>query len=307
MKKILVINYSQSGQLDEIIDNFLLPFEAALIDRIKIFPKKPYPFPWTSKEFFNTMPESVLEEKNELVPINFQSTDYDLVIVGYQPWYLSPSIPTTSLFHNEKFLLLLKDKPVVTIIGARNMWLNSQERIKEFIHNAGGSLVGNIPLIDKTNNTISAITILDWMLSGKKKRYLKIFPLPGISEKDIKSANVFGEIVFRAFSEKSYIGLQKKILDTGLIRIGTDVLFIELRGKKIFLKFASLIKRKGTTAGKRTFYVKLFKYYLLIAMFFVAPVVLPIYYLFVRPFQIASIKRKKQYFCGVKRKEKQNE
>lgn len=303
MKKILVINYSQSGQLDEIIDNFLLPFDETLIDRIKIFPKTPFPFPWTAKTFFDAMPESVLEDKSELEPINFQSTDYDLIIVGYQPWYLSPSIPTTALFHNQKFLSLIKDKPVVTIIGARNMWLNSQERIKEFIHNAGGILVGNIPLIDKTNNTISAVTILDWMLSGKKKKYLKIFPLPGVSDADIKSAKVFGEIVWRAFKDKSFNDIQKEIIKTGLIHIGTDVLFIEMRGKKIFLKFAALIKKKGITPEKRCFYVNLFKYYLLIVMFFVAPIVILVYNLLIRPFQNASIEQKKLYFCNIKRKE----
>lgn len=304
MKKILVINYSQSGQLDEIIDNFLIPFDESLIDRIKIFPQKPFPFPWTGKEFFDAMPESVLEEKTELEPINFQSADYDLIIVGYQPWYLSPSIPATALFNNQKFLSLLKDKPVVTIIGARNMWLNSQERIKEFINNAGGSLVSNIPLIDRNNNIISAFTILHWMLSGVKKRYLKIFPYPGISEKDVKGASLFGEIVYNTFKEKFYDGLQKKILDTKLISIGTDILFIELRAKKIFLKFAKLIKKKGTTKKKRAFYVRLFKYYLFIALFIIAPIVLIIYNIFIRPFQNASLKQKKQYFCDIKRKEK---
>ncbi len=234
MKKILVINYSQSGQLDEIIDNFMLPFDESLIDRIRIFPEKPFPFPWTGKDFFDAMPESVLEEKSELEPINFQSTNYDLIIVGYQPWYLSPSIPTTALFNNQKFLPLLKGKPVVTIIGSRNMWLNSQETIKYHIYKASGHLVANIPLIDRNNNIISAFTILHWMLSGEKKRYLKFFPYPGISDKDIKESSLFGEIVFNAFKEKSYDDLQKKILDTKQIRIGTDILFIELRAKKYF-------------------------------------------------------------------------
>lgn len=165
-------------------------------------------------------------------------------------------------------------------------------------------MVANIPLIDRNNNIISAFTILQWMLKGEKKRYLKIFPYPGISEKDIKGSSLFGEIVFMAFREKSYNELQKKILDTKLISIGSDILFIELRAKKIFLKFARLIKKKGTTKKKRTFYIRLFKYYLFIALFIVAPVVLLIYNIFIRPFQNTLIKQKKQYFCDIKRKEK---
>lgn len=302
MKSILVINYSQSGQLDEIIDNFLIPFDKSYIDRIKVLPEKPFPFPYTSKEFFDLMPETVLEETTALKPIDFQSENYELIIIGYQPWYLSPSIPTTALFNNEKFTSLLRGKPVVTIIGARNMWLNSQETIKENIYKAGGILVGNIPLIDRNNNHISAVTMLYWMLSGKKQRYLNLFPFPGVSNDDIKGASVFGDIVFKASQEKEYSDLQKKILDLNLIRIGTDILFIELKAKKIFNAFARLIKKKGTSVRKRGIWINLFKYYLLIALFIVAPVVLVFFYLFVFPFQKHSIQRKKLYFCNVKRK-----
>lgn len=300
MSKILVIYYSQSGQLDRIIDNFLIPFDRNLIERVKVYPKKPFPWPWTGKQFFNAMPETVLEEGVELQPLNFSSDNYDLIIVGYQPWYLSPSIPATALFNDKKFLALLKNKPVITIIGSRNMWLNSQEIIKEKIFNAGGNLVANVPLIDRHNNIISAYSILQWMLTGVKKRYHGIFPWPGVSEKDIGEANVFGEIVYDAFQKSSYEDLQQRILATGKIKIGTDILFIELRAKKIFLKFARLIKRKGTTEKKRSFYIKLFKYYLFIALFIVAPIVLLFYTIFFLPFTFLSIKRKKQYFCGIK-------
>ena len=38
--KILAINYSQSGQLDDILTNFLEPIENCEIDRIKIQQKE---------------------------------------------------------------------------------------------------------------------------------------------------------------------------------------------------------------------------------------------------------------------------
>lgn len=301
MKSILVISYSQSGQLDEIIDNFLIPFNKSSIDRIKIIPEKPFPFPYKSKEFFDLMPESVLEEKTQLKPIDFQATNYELIIIGYQPWYLSPSIPITALFYDNKFSSLLKGKPIVTIIGARNMWLNSQESIKENIYKAGGKLVGNIPLIDRNQNQISVVTILYWMLTGKKQRYLNLFPFPGVSNEDIKGASIFGEIVYKAFEEKSYSNLQNKILSLNKISIKTNILFIELRAKKIFKTFATFIKKDGTSRRRRNILINLFKYYLLVALFIVAPVILLFFYLFVLPFQNSAIQRKKQYFCNVKR------
>ena len=56
--KILVVSYSQSGQLDEITNNFIQPLKNVEIDRISYSPKSPFPFPWTSESFFDAMPES---------------------------------------------------------------------------------------------------------------------------------------------------------------------------------------------------------------------------------------------------------
>jgi len=302
MKNILVISYSQSGQLDEIIDNFLTPFVDTNIDRINIFPKKAFPFPWSSQAFFDVMPESVLEEKIELEPIILKCDNYDLIIIGYQPWYLSPSLPITALLQDKKFTSVLKDKPVITLIGARNMWLNAQESVKEYIHNAGGKLVANIPFIDRNSNLVSAVTILYWMLTGKKEKFLKIFPLPGISEKDINSASQFGDIVMKTFKNDSYDKLQKNILDLKLINIKTNILFIELRAKKLFKIWAKIIKNKSSNIRQRTVWIRVFKYYLFIALFIVAPIVLTVYHLIIAPFSLHAIKRKKEYFCGVLKK-----
>ena len=102
MKDILCINYSQSGQLDAILDNFLGPLSDHNIERVSLAPVKPYSFPWSTKNFYDPMPETVLEEAVELEPISFAKEKYDLIILGYQPWFLSPSLPTSSLLHCEK-------------------------------------------------------------------------------------------------------------------------------------------------------------------------------------------------------------
>jgi len=294
MKRILIIGYSQSGQLYEILANFLKPFQEVEIEQVKIDTKDSFPFPWTSDVFFNTMPESVLEEPVELAPYNIKSTNYDLVIFGYQPWYLSPSIPTTSLLKDPKFLSILKDTPVVTVIGARNMWLNAQESVVGYIEGAGGKIVGNIPLIDRHQNLISVFTILHWMLTGKKERKWSFFPFPGVSKKDIEEVEVFGEDVFEAFQEGTYEGLQDKILAKNRIDIPPSILLVEMRGKSLFLAWANLIKKQ--TAKKRSFWVKVYKYYLLVALFLISPIILTIYTLLIRPFRGKHIQKKKEHF-----------
>ncbi|MFA7274772.1 MAG: hypothetical protein WC044_12960 [Crocinitomicaceae bacterium] len=296
--KILVISYSQSGQLSSILKNFISPVGGD-IDYVTIQTKPTFDFPWTSDRFFNAMPETVLEIPCALDPIVFKHEKYDLIILGYQPWFLSPSLPTTALLREEAFLSRVKDTKVVTVIGARNMWLNSQERIKQQISHAGGELVGNVPFIDRNNNIISAFTILHWMLTGRKDRKYGFFPKPGVSDKDIEEASVFGELLLQSIQVNDYSDYQKKVLLTNRVNIGTDILFIEGRAKKLFNIWANLIVRKGTTESKRKLWVNLYKYYLIIALFVVAPIVLTFYSVLIRPFTQASIKRKKEYFCSV--------
>lgn len=299
MKKVLVINYSQSGQLNEIIDNFLLPFNSAQIEKKQIEPVKPFPFPWTSDVFYDTMPACVNEEAVALQPITYASEKYDLIVLGYQPWFLSPSLPVTSLLQDPVFQQKMKDTPIVTVIGGRNMWLNSQESIKAYIKKAGGILVGNVPLMDREPNLISVLTIFHWMLTGRKERKWNLLPVPGVSQEDILSADKFGAIVHTALTEHNFQGLQNKILSLGLIRIPTDIWFIEMRGKKIFRIWAGLIRKKGTTPEKRKFLVNLFKYYLLIALFVASPIILSVYFLLIAPFNQKAIKKSKAYYYDV--------
>ncbi|QRR03970.1 hypothetical protein [Dyadobacter sandarakinus] len=302
MKKILVVSYSQSGQLTEILDRFTSPFDPALVEHVKITPREPFPFPWTTDEFFDKMPECVEEQAIELEPVQFSSFRYELIVFGYQPWFLSPSLPATSLLQSPAFKMLLSGTPVVTVIGGRNMWLNSQESIKKYIADAGGRLVANIPFMDRTTNLVSAVTILHWMLTGRKDRKWNIFPYPGVSREDISNGARFGKIVREAFDNDDYWHLQQNILALGLIHIPTDILFIEQRAKKLFRIWAGLIRKKGTTPVRRRRLVTAFKYYLLVALFIVAPVVVTIYRLLIAPFFRRAIKKKKEYFCGVETK-----
>ena len=67
-KNIGVFYYSQTGQLKELVDKCLdsLPPEVE-IDYFRIVSKKEFPFPWESIQFFDAMPECVMEEGVEVV------------------------------------------------------------------------------------------------------------------------------------------------------------------------------------------------------------------------------------------------
>ena len=196
-KKILVIYYSQSGQLGDIIQNLTEPLlqSGNSIETVRVEPVTPYPFPWTGKSFFAVMPDCVLSVPGELKPFQLKETSYDLIILGYQAWFLSPSIPSNTILNHPAFRKVLKNTPVITITGARNMWISAMDRINNTLKESNAKLVGNIALVDKHANFISFITIFYWMFKGKKESLLNVFPKPGVSDDDIDHCKVFGNTI----------------------------------------------------------------------------------------------------------------
>lgn len=274
MKKILAIYYTQSGQLKEIIDSILSPMineGEFLIDFECLQPEPDYPFPW-GNQFFDCFPESVKGIPCPLKPFNFNpETKYDLIILGYQPWYLSPSIPISSFLQTEEAIKLLKNKNVVTIIGARNMWTRSQEIIKQHLFRLGANLVGNIVLADRTNNYIAGITIIRWLSRGKKGPSL-FLPKAGVSETDIKKAAEFGNIISQVIKKSDVQNLQIQLIQHNAISIKYHLTCLEKNARKIFDIFASFILKKGgSSEPKRTGRIQLFKIYLLFVFFVLSP------------------------------------
>jgi hypothetical protein len=296
-KKVLVVYYSQSGQLGEIVESVIVPFkkEGILPEVVNVKPKKEFSFPWSSNSFFDAMPESVLGIPVELESLEVRETGYDLVIFAYQPWYLSPSIPATSILHHPNFKRILKNTPVLTIIGARNMWLNAQERVKKNLQQAGAQLVGNIVLVDKNNNFLSAISTLYWMLTTKRDKLWGIFPKPGVSDEDISAAQKFGSVAVDSLIKSDWNGLQRKLVDLKAVEVKSDLMFIEGRAGKLFSIWAKIISKRKN----RALWLKIFKYYLFIALFIVAPVVLTINKILFRPFLGKAIAKKKHYYLGL--------
>ena len=296
-KKILVIYYSQSGQLGDIIANLTSPLKDAgnSIETVRVQPATAYPFPWKGKSFFAVMPDCVLGVPGELQPFQLKETSYDLVILGYQAWFLSPSIPANSILNHPSVKAILKNTPVITITGARNMWISAMERIKTSLKESGAKLVGNIALVDKHANFISFVTIFYWMFKGKKERYLNMFPKPGVSDADIDNCKVFGRVIEKYLAKGNYDGMQDELVEQKAVVVKYNLMFIESKAKRIFAIWANIIvKRKNKTA-----WLVAYKYYLIIALFIAAPIILTVDAIFFKPFLSGRIRKQKQYYSGV--------
>jgi len=302
MKTILVLHYSQTGQLTEIVENMGSSLNSDFqIEYCRIEMEKPFPFPWTNKSFFGVFPETFLEIPDKIKPIpqKFLDKKYDLIILGYQVWYLTPSLPINSFLNTPEAKKMLAHTPVITVIGCRNMWIMAQEKMKKKLKALEANLVGNIVLVDRHINHISVITIVEWMFTGKKERYLGMFPKPGISQKDINEAVRFGPIISNHLKENNLSELQPALLKANAVHIKPFLITTDQRANVIFDKWAKLIQSKGdVNSSKRGVWSKLFKYYLLIAIWVVAPIVF-ILFLIKYPFSIHKIKKDKKYYSSV--------
>jgi hypothetical protein len=296
-KKVLAVFYSQSGQLEEIIDQFTLPLIKAgsTVEKLRIYPEQPYPFPWTGKTFFSVMPDCVLQVPGKLQPVHFGEPKYDLIILGYQAWFLSPSIPFNTLLSDPQFRELAKNTPVITITGARNMWLSAMEKIKPVLKKMEAPLVGNIALVDRHHNFVSFVTIFYWMFKAKKERLWNIFPVPGVSEEDIQKTKNYGESAIPYLEKGNWQGFQDDMVKQGAVPVKYALMFIESKARKIFKVWAGIISKRK----KKDAWLVAFKYYLLIALFIAAPIILTVDAILFKPFLSGRIKRQKQYYSGV--------
>ena len=300
MKKILIIYFSQTGQLTEIVKSVLSPVEkrqnvSLIFEELR--PKKKFPFPWTSQQFCDVFPESFQEIPCELEPFSFNADDdFDLIVLAYTVWYMSASIPVTTFLKSPEAQKLIKNRPVVTIIGCRNMWLLAQEKVKTLIYDIGGRIAGNIVLMDKAKNLVGIATIAYWMFTGKKDRCLKIFPRPGVSEKDIKEAERFGHIILKELS-KDKIDIDQTVLNQhGAICVLPSYIIFEKRIQKVFKIWSNFILQKGGPGDpNRKFRVRLFFYYLLLAIFLIAPLATLVSFI-ARIFNRKKIKEAVEYF-----------
>ena len=246
-KKVLLISYSQSGQLNELTDYTIKPLlENSNIEIIhkNIKPINTYPYPWGFIEFMDAFPESVLLKGCKIEPIKQDDNKYDLVIIAYQIWFLSPSIPITSFMKSAYAKEKLKDTPVITLIGCRNMWIMAQEKMKMMLDKVGAKLIDNIVLIDQGSSLATFITTPRWMLTGKKNAFWG-FPQSGIHPTAMKNASRFGKAIVQALNNSNEKLTSSVCSGLGAVNVDIKLIKSEQIATKSFTIWGKLISSIG--------------------------------------------------------------
>jgi len=298
-RKAVLFYYTQTGQALQIADKICEPLEEAGCKVVykEFEPEEPYPFPWSSMEFFQVFPESRLGIPCKLKPIDLSDVaDADLVIIAGQSWYLSWSIPVHSFFLLEEIRNFLRNRNIVVCMGCRNMWMMTQQKTREYIREIGGNYVGFICLQDKAPNLVSGITVIRWLFYDKKSA-TRFLPAAGVSPEDIDHANVYGRIIYDAFERNDFSGMQQKLMEKNAVTFLSTVWFIEKNGYRLWGHWAKFIRKKGGyNDPKRKPYLRLFCVYLFFVLYAVSPVAM-IFFFLTYPFRRTSLKKARRAMC----------
>lgn len=300
--KIAAFYYTQSGQGLEILQSICTPPAEAghEIVYVEIVPETAFPYPWTYDSFFQAFPESRLGIGCPVkVDALDRATGADLVIIACQPWFLSASIPIHGFFQDERVRAYLRNRAVITLCGCRNMWTTAQAQTGEYLAAAGARWVGSIVLQDRYPNLVSVVTILRWLIDGRKEGS-GLWPAAGVSPADIAQAATFGHVINAALTSagNEYAGLQEQLMEAGAIRYKPSIVFIEKVGSRLFGLWAAWVRRKGAYGSPaRAGRLKLFKYYLFTVLFIVSPLGLPLLFYLPWPFRLSAIRKDRHRKC----------
>jgi len=263
MKNLLVIYYSQTGQLKEIISNFVKPWNVSYnIDFVEI-KSDAFSFPMRYKQFFDVFPETVLKLPSE-IHYTINEKDYDCIILGFQPWFLHTSIPFNSFMQTDDFKKLVRNKPVILVVDSRNTWRNSLNEVIVETEKNAGNIKGMFAFRDTSKNRAGLFPLLHWLLTGKKESSFKALQGGGILQEVIDSADIYGTKALAALddTDRTYIVIPH--INEEFTSIKYEQWAIEK-----YLKWAKFISKNNFKY--RRFKLFLFRVWILSIFFFVTP------------------------------------
>jgi hypothetical protein len=299
IKKVLVIQYSQTGQLTALTEQIIAPLRAdprIAVQLEALVPLKPFPFPWPFFRFLDAFPESAHMVPPPLAPLSLKGDeDFDLVILPYQVWFLAPSQPVTAFLKHPIAQGVLRGKPVVTVIACRNMWLLAQEKLKSMLAAAGARLIDNVVLTDPGPTLATFITTPRWMLSGKKAGFWGM-PPAGLTDAQIRSSRRFGLALREGLLNDREKNNQPLLAGLGAVQVNPRLYFSERAGTRGFFVWGKLVLAAGPPdSWQRTPLLTLYAAFLTLMIFTLVPASLALQAL-LRPFMAQRLSRIKTQF-----------
>ncbi|MBB34244.1 MAG: dialkylrecorsinol condensing enzyme [Hirschia sp.] len=302
MRRVLAVYYSQTGQLGDITASTLQPLlddPDIHVDLVNLKPVESYPFPWPFWRFFDTFPETVYEDYAPIEPTGIDpDVEYDLIILAYQVWFLSPSLPIVAFLNAPEAERLFKGTPVVTLIGCRNMWVMAQERVKEHLKRLGAHHIDNVVLTDDAHSAYTFYSTPIWMLTGNKGPYFggKV-PKAGVPDHEVAAASRFGEAIAAKLPNRERSDNSPMLAGLGAVKINERLIGSEHVAKRSFKAWGWILRKLGKPG---TFFRRLvlvvYVVFLVTLILTVVPL-LAIIKKLLTPLTRAKVARQKAYFA----------
>lgn len=303
MRRVLVVYFSQTGQLRDIVRSTVAPLErnpAFEVTTVELKPERPFPFPWPFFRFFNTFPECIYEDTAPIEPPDLDAEKpYDLIIMAYTVWFLQPALPILGFLKSEKAKRAFAGKPVITLIGCRNMWLMAQERMKELLKGLGARLIDNIVLTDSAHSAFTFFSTPMWMLTGNRGPFFNgRVPRAGVSDEDIAACERFGRAIEAQLPSREITDTRPMLTGLGAVHVREGLIESEKTIKRSFRLWGALLRALGKPdAFARQVVILLYFLFLFLVILTVVPI-LAVIKMILKPLAKASIAKQREYFAA---------
>lgn len=247
--RVLIIHYSQTGQLTRVLRSMMEPLAAnpeVRIDWHTVRPQREYPFPWGLLSFFDVFPESVYLAPAPVQAAELDATvQYDLIVLGYQVWFLSPSLPITGFLRSAQ-AQVLRGRRVITVVACRNMWVGAHRAMQGLLRDIGARVVDNVVLTDRGPMWSTFITTPWWLLTGNKgPLWGGLLPEAGVSAADIRQAARFGRALNAAIPQLRTSSSGPFLQGLQAVTVNRLTLVAERIGYRSFRLWGGLVRAAG--------------------------------------------------------------
>ena len=244
-RRILTVEFSQSGQLTGVMDQVLEPLQQAghSVQRLRLELETPFPFPWPFWQFMDNFAETAALSPPPLAPWEM-SGEFDLIIIGYPVWFLSPPPAITAFLQSAQGQALLKGKPVVTLTACRNMWIQAHVDMCQLLQQAGARLLDHVALTDPSPAMYTFVTTPRWVLTGRKGAFW-FFPPAGLNQQQVDDSVRFGQAMNAAISEQAWRGEESMLQGLQAVQVDPGLAASEKIAKRSFRIWGRLLRALG--------------------------------------------------------------
>ncbi|MDR2508389.1 MAG: dialkylresorcinol condensing enzyme [Candidatus Accumulibacter sp.] len=274
MKTVLVVSYSQSGQLSDVAAAIACPLAAngVNVHHEVLRPDPPFPFPWPFLAFLDVFPESVRLDPRPNAPLAVSpDAAFDLVILAWPVWYLSPAQPITAFLQSSEGKRLLAGRPVVSVTACRNMWLSAFDTINTLVAEAGGRIVDHAALTDEAPALATFITTPRWMFTGRRDSFFGL-PPAGVSTHQTSGAARFGAALAESLARNEERRGQAMLTELRAVKIAPHLILSERAGRRAFQVWSGFVRFFGRPGQwRRIPALLIFVLYLIVMILTVVP------------------------------------